>query len=76
MAPNTIFPYNVITDPVLWVFAIFVILLTIGVFAVNLVEVLKGGRYRDKAVRTDVETQLLEHKAMRTRLIGQSRLLP
>ncbi|MCE1247846.1 MAG: hypothetical protein LWY06_14485 [Firmicutes bacterium] len=75
MAPNTIFPYNVITDPVLWVFAVFVILLCVGIFALNAWEVLKGGRYRDKGVRTDVETQLIEYKAMRTRLIGQSRLL-
>lgn len=73
--PGTIFPYNVAKDPVLHWFTILAILMPIIPLILNFIELMKSGKYKVRPPIPAFETQLLEVKEFKTRLIMETQLM-
>lgn len=73
--PDTIFPYNVARDPVLHWFTILAILMPLIPLVLNFIELMKSGKYKARPPIPAFETQLLEVKEFKTRLIMETQLM-
>lgn len=73
--PDTIFPYNAAKDPVLRQFAIFIILMPLIPLILNFIELMKSGKYKERPPIPAFETQLLEVREFKTRLIMETQLM-
>ena len=73
--PDTIFPYNVAKDPALHWFTFMAILMPIIPLILNFIELMKSGKYKVRPPIPAFETQLLEVKEFKTRLIMETQLM-
>ena len=73
--PDTIFPYNAAKDPVLGWFVLCVLIMTVVPLILNAIELLRAGKYKERPPIPVFETQLLEVREFKTRLIQETKLM-